>query len=299
MVPKDGSSLKETNTAHGVRRVEERKRKLREGERRRAGRREAKPRESVANQALRPPPFLHPTLRPTPRDSPPPSTSARHVIPQYFLQAELDGAMSIDSLYHGESITTLTLRGSMCFLFSTLGMSSTPKGNCCCLHRVHVWRVVASFRACEYSCYKWYKAQTTPPASRPNRWFWLGEGASLQPNGRHDQSRPLDMAWKFGFQEFQGPEPGTPTSRGRWPTLCLHVDLQGRSSMDLLFGRPRPPLCSPVQSCRPSSGLRERLATWLHTLRPNHSTQPFIACLLSGKALSNKFCMLSWRHYII
>ena len=72
MVPKDGSSLKETNTAHGVRRVEERKRKLREGERRRAGRREAKPRESVANQALRPPPFLHPTLRPTPRDSPPP-----------------------------------------------------------------------------------------------------------------------------------------------------------------------------------------------------------------------------------
>ena len=105
MVPRDGSSLKKTNTAHGVgeaRRGEARKRG--EGERRRAGR-EAKPRESVANQALACLPsssFLpsptQPCVQLCASHTPPLHVTApRH--PQYFLQSELDGAMSIDSTH--------------------------------------------------------------------------------------------------------------------------------------------------------------------------------------------------------
>ena len=100
MVPTDGSSLKKTNTAHRV--GEARRGSEGKGERRRAGR-EAKPRESVANQALAclpSPSFLPcPTqpcvqLRAT-HCAPLHVTSPRH--PQHFLQSELDGAMSIDS----------------------------------------------------------------------------------------------------------------------------------------------------------------------------------------------------------
>ena len=150
------------------------------------------------------------------------------------------------------------------------------------------------------------KAQSTRPARRPNRGFWLGEGASLQSGGRQDRRRPLDMAWKFGFQEFQGPEAGTSTSRGRGPTLCLHVDLQGRSSRDLLSGCPRPrPHLLCARWCRVVGRLVACGSGWRRGSRPygpNPRLRPLTTCLPSGKALrqacpkveKQKMVSISW-----
>ena len=131
------------------------------------------------------------------------------------------------------------------------------------------------------------KAQTTRPASRPNRGFRLGEGASLQPYGRQGRRRPLDVAWKFGFQEFQGPKPGTPTSRAAGPpcasTSTSKVATPGTSclvalTLTLLYAR----------RCRVAGRLVACGSGWRRGSRPygpNPSMRPLTACLPFEKAL--------------
>ena len=136
------------------------------------------------------------------------------------------------------------------------------------------------------------KGRTTRPAGRPSYGFWLAVRGTEVPDGIERQGTADYVACQVQPSGFQGPNPGTPPSRGVGPSCALHVGrrvlglrlparrlLQREALGKLRHGFQLAGLVAGSLACRGRGWYRPR---------PNPSPGLQTACLPSEEALSLK-----------